>query len=76
MARLAAECTAQWIQRSRHLGVGAGAGMRCRQLLREHLDSAYSITPSSLLLFYSRSFYVIVIDFKSRRIYVLLLLSL
>jgi hypothetical protein len=29
MAGLAAEYTAQWIQRSRHLGIGAGAGMVC-----------------------------------------------
>jgi hypothetical protein len=39
MAGLATECTAQRIQCSRHLGVGAGAGMVCRQLLRcEHFE--------------------------------------
>jgi hypothetical protein len=38
--------------------------------------SAYSIAPSSPAPFYPRSLYVIVIDSKSRRIYILLLLSL
>jgi hypothetical protein len=34
--------------------------------------SAYSITPSSLVPFYSHSLYVIVVDYKSRRLYALL----
>jgi hypothetical protein len=39
MARLTAECAAQWIQHSRHLGIGAGAGMVCHQLLWcEHFE--------------------------------------
>jgi hypothetical protein len=38
MAGLAAECAAQWIQCS-CLGISAGAGVVCRQLLRrEHLE--------------------------------------
>jgi hypothetical protein len=39
MAGLAAECAAQRIQHSRRLGIGAGAGMVCRRLLRhEHFE--------------------------------------
>jgi hypothetical protein len=33
MARLIAECVAQWIQHICCLGVGVGAGMGCHQLL-------------------------------------------
>jgi hypothetical protein len=39
MSGLTAECAGQRIQCSCHLGVGAGAGMICRQLLqREHFE--------------------------------------
>jgi hypothetical protein len=49
MARLTTECTAQWIQRSCRLGIGAGAGMICRRLLRrEHLRKLCSICLNSI----------------------------
>jgi hypothetical protein len=39
MSGLTAECAGQQIQRSCHLGVGAGAGMGCRRLLGcEHFE--------------------------------------
>jgi hypothetical protein len=34
MTGLTTECTAQQIQRCRHLGIGAGAGIICCQLLQ------------------------------------------
>jgi hypothetical protein len=54
MAGLTAEYAAQRIQRSRHLGIGTGAGMSCHQLLRhEHFEETLCHLLRSSALTYS-----------------------